>query len=76
MTRASEIEEKRHLHGQSNASCQALDPAVLEQLYVRWIMTHSVSFSQSSWTKFRSFLEYINPEANRLLPHLSITIAG
>ena len=35
MTRASKIEEKRHLHGQSNASSQALDLAVLEQLYVR-----------------------------------------
>ena len=75
MTRASEIEEKRHLHRQSNASSQALDPAVLEQLYVRWIMTHSVSFSQSSWTEFRSFLKYVNLEANRLLSHSFIIIA-
>ena len=76
MTRASEIEEKRHLHRQSNASSQALDPAILEQLYVWWIMTYSVLFSQSSWTEFRSFLEYVNPEANRLLLHSSTTITG
>jgi len=74
MTRASKIKEKRHLHRQSNASSQALDLAVLEQLYIRWITTHLVSFSQSSWTEFRSFLEYVNSEANRLLPHSSTTI--
>jgi hypothetical protein len=45
-----------------------LDAGVLEELYLRWTSKYSIPAEQVAWPEFRTFLEYVSPEANRLLP--------
>jgi hypothetical protein len=46
----------------STIATQALDPAVIEQLYVQWITTCGVSFCMATLVEFRALLYYLNPE--------------
>ena len=46
----------------STITTQALDLAVIEQLYVRWITTCRVSFRIATLVEFRALLYYLNPE--------------
>lgn len=51
-----------------------LHKATLEYLYLHWTVTQNIAFNQVTHRHFRSFLEYVNPVANRLLPDSSDTI--
>jgi hypothetical protein len=72
IARAIEIQQEHKQQIIKNA----LNPEVLEQLYVQWITAHGVPFNQVRWPKFRAFLEYISPEANCLLPHSPTTVSS
>lgn len=63
-------EEKR----QKDLLAVHLDKTTLEYLYIQWTVTENIPFNQVVHTAFRSFLEYINPVANRLLPNAGSTI--
>ena len=58
----------------STVDTQTLDPAVLEHLYIRWIVSCGVSFRMASREEFRTLLQYLNPEVNNWLPHSTTTI--
>jgi RimJ/RimL family protein N-acetyltransferase len=58
----------------STIATHDLDPAVIEQLYVRWITTCSVSFRMATLPEFRALLCYLNPEIDNWLPHSIPTI--
>ena len=51
-----------------------LDKATLEYLYLQWTISHDVAFNQVRDTYFRTFLDYVNPVANRMLPDSDSTI--
>ena len=53
---------------------QGLNKATLEFLYMQWMITQNIGFLHVTHQTFRSFLEYINPIANRLLPSSATTI--
>ena len=55
----------------SNVAARDLEPAVLEQLYVQWITTCSVSFRMATLAEFRALLHYLNPEIDNWLPNSS-----
>jgi hypothetical protein len=58
----------------SNIATRDLDPSIIEQLFVRWITTCSVSFRMATLSEFRSFLCYLNPEIDNWLPRSIATI--
>jgi len=58
----------------STVDTQTLDPTVLEHLYIRWIVSCGVSFRMASREEFQTLLQYLNPEVNSWLPHLTTTI--
>jgi hypothetical protein len=58
----------------STTKSHNLDPAVLEQLYIRWITTCSVSFRMATLPEFRALLGYLNPEIDNWLPNSISTI--
>jgi flavin-binding protein dodecin len=58
----------------STITTQALDSAVVEQLYVRWITTCGVSFRMATLLEFRALLYYLNPEIDNWLPNSIPTI--
>lgn len=60
----------------STIATHNLDPAVLEQLYVRWITTYSVSFRMAKQAEFRALLCFLNPEIDNWLPLLQPYAAG
>ena len=51
-----------------------LDKATLEYLYLQWTVSMNISFDQVRDSRFRTFLEYINPAANRMLPDSDQTV--
>lgn len=59
----------------STLSSHDLDPAVIEQLYVRWITTCSVPFRMAALSEFRALLCYLNPEIDNWLPSSTPTIS-
>jgi hypothetical protein len=58
----------------SSIATHDLDPAVIEQLYVRWITTCSVSFRMATLSEFRALLCYLNLEIDNWLPNSIPTI--
>ena len=51
-----------------------LDKETLEYLYLQWTVSSNIPFDQVRDKGFRTFLEYINPVANRLLPDSDSTV--
>lgn len=51
-----------------------LDKTTLEYLYIQWTVFEDIPFNQVAHRGFRTFLEYVNPVANRLLPNAGSTI--
>jgi len=58
----------------STIATHDVDPAVLEQLYVRWITTCSVSFRMAKQAEFRALLCFLNPAIDNWLPNSPSTI--
>ena len=61
-----------------------LDRNTLEYLYLKWTTSQDLPLDHVRDERFRTFLEYINPAANRMLPnsestmkiHAEILLAG
>ena len=61
-----------------------LDKNTLEYLYLKWTTSQDIPLDHVRDAGFRTFLEYINPAANRMLPnsestmkiHAEILLAG
>ena len=70
--KAKEINYKRRCL--STVATEALDPAVIEQLYVQWITTCGVPFCMATILEFRALLHYLNPEIDNWLPNSIPTI--
>ena len=51
-----------------------LDKATLEYLYLQWTIPQNIPFNHVRDQGFRTFLEYVNPVANRMLPDSDSTI--
>ncbi|KAK9360192.1 hypothetical protein V1504DRAFT_455755 [Lipomyces starkeyi] len=58
----------------SRGATRELDPALVEQLYVRWITTCGISFHMATLPEFRILLHYLNPEIDNWLPNFIATI--
>src|SRR5258706_2717386 len=58
----------------STIASHDLGPGVVEQLYVRWITTCSVSFRMATLSEIRALLCYLNPEIDNWLPNSIPTI--
>lgn len=58
----------------STIATNDVDPAVLEQLYVEWITTCSVSFRMVKQAEFRALLCFLNPAIDNWLPNSPSTI--
>jgi hypothetical protein len=54
----SQTYKRRRLDGTDRPS--TLDPAVLEDLYITWITTHSVAFKMVEYQAFRSYVALLN----------------
>ena len=62
----------------------SLDRNTLEYLYLKWTTSQDIPLDHVRDEGFRTFLEYINPAANRMLPnsestmkiHAEILLAG
>ena len=51
-----------------------LNKTTLEYLYLQWAINYDIPFNQIRDARFRTFLEYINPATNRMLPNSDSTI--
>ena len=51
-----------------------LDKATVEYLYLQWTITRNIAFDHVRDQAFRTFLEYVNPIANRVLPDSDSTV--
>ena len=51
-----------------------ISKSTLEFLYLKWIITQDISFMQVEHHDFRTFLQYISPVANDMLPNSHSTI--
>ncbi|KFZ01277.1 hypothetical protein V500_00826 [Pseudogymnoascus sp. VKM F-4518 (FW-2643)] len=70
--KAKETDYKRRCL--STIATRALDPAIVEQLYIQWITTCGVSFCMATLLEFRALLYYLNPEIDNWLPNSIPTI--
>jgi hypothetical protein len=66
--RPQSIEQKRQKLN-STRDGASLDPKILEDLYIRWIVACGISFQMVSILEFRTLLYYLNPDANQWLPN-------
>lgn len=51
-----------------------LDKNTLEYLYLQWTLSSDIPLNHVRDTAFRTFLEYVNPVANRMLPNSESTM--
>lgn len=51
-----------------------LDKTTLEYLYLQWTISQDIPLKQVRNSAFRTFLEYVNPVANRMLPDSESTM--
>lgn len=73
--RKEELKEMRELREEREEQTgTTLNKTTLEYLYLQWIMSQDISFKQVRNKAFRTFLEYVNPVANRMLPDSEFTL--
>ena len=65
-----EAEEKRR----EELMAIDLNKNTLEYLYLQWTIPLDIPFGHVRNTEFRTFLEYVNPVANRMLPNSESTM--
>ncbi len=72
--RGAEINIKAEEERRKELMGIGLDKATLEYLYLQWTIPMNIPFRQVRDKGFRTFLEYVNPVANRLLPDSDVTV--
>jgi len=61
-------EESQYKRRRLNSLPSSLNPATLEQLFVRWISSCSIGFRMAERSEFRDLLFFLNPGINTWLP--------
>jgi hAT family C-terminal dimerisation region len=74
IARMNEVGKRIRLQRVANASELETDPLVVRELFVNWLAADSLPFSLCKSRAFRTFLQYISPSANELLPESDTTI--
>lgn len=68
---AIEVKAEKEAIRREDALSAHVDETTLEYLYIRWVFSQDLAFHQVTHEPFRTFLEYVNPVANRQLPNAS-----
>ena len=82
--RRAKIDHNTQGKGREEVVGNDLDKDTLEYLYLKWTTSQDIPLDHVRDAGFRTFLEYINPAANRMLPnsestmkiHAEILLAG
>lgn len=74
IARMKEVGERIRSQRLANASESELDPLITRELFVNWLAADSLPFSLCKSRAFRTFLQYISPATNDLLPESDTTI--
>ncbi len=69
LKRSSEVNIDIERRRRNELLAIGLDKSTLEYLFIRWITETNLPWNTVTHTPFRSFLEYVNPSANSLLPN-------
>ena len=72
--RGAEINIKAEEKRRAELMSIGLDKTTLEYLYLQWIVTEDIPLKQVRTNVFRTFLEYVNPVANQMLPKSDSTL--
>lgn len=74
--REAEISSKAEEKRREQLMGIGLNKTTLKYLYLQWVITQDVPSKQVRNKAFRTFLEYVNPVANRMLSDFDATVAG
>ena len=74
--REAEINSKAEEKRREQLMGIGLDKNTLKYLYFQWVITQDVPSKQVRNKAFRTFLEYVNPVANRMISEFDSTVAG
>ncbi|KAG9375775.1 hypothetical protein A1F94_013519 [Pyrenophora tritici-repentis] len=74
IARIKEVGERIRSQRLTNASESEIDPLITRELFVNWLAADSLPFSLCKSRAFRTFLQYISPATNDLLPESDTTI--
>jgi len=69
LKRSSEVNIDIERRRRNELLAIGLDKSTLEYLFIRWITETNLPWNTVTHTPFRSFLEYVNPSVNSLLPN-------
>ncbi len=72
--RGVEINTKAEEKRKEELMGRNLDKVTLEYLYLQWTVPLNLPFKHVRNSAFRTFLEYVNPVANRMLPNSDSTV--
>ena len=72
--RGARINHDTERKGREEVMGDGLDKNTLEYLYLKWTTSLDIPLDHVRDTGFRTFLEYINPAANRMLPNSESTL--
>ncbi len=74
--REAEINSKAEEKRREQLMDIGLDKKTLKYLYLQWVITQDAPSKQVRNKAFRTFLEYVNPVANRMISEFDSTVAG
>lgn len=72
--RGTEINIKAKEKRREELIGRSVDKTTLEYLYLQWTIPLNLLFNHVQNSGFRTFLEYVNPVANRMLPDFNSTV--
>ncbi len=73
--REAEISSKAEEKRREQLMGIGLDKSTLKYLYLQWVITQDAPSKQVRDKAFRTFLEYVNPVANRMISEFDSTVA-
>ncbi len=74
IARMQEVGDRIRSQRLVNASESEVSQAIVRELFVNWLAADSLPLSLCKSRAFRTFLQYVNPSANDLLPESDTTI--
>lgn len=74
--REAEINSKAEEKRREQLMAVGLNKSTLKYLYLQWVITQDAPSKQVRNKAFRTFLEYVNPVANRMISDFDATVAG
>ena len=74
MARAAEVSAVTRMQKSQDLLQSSVEPSIVRQLFIRWIIKQSLPLSVVECHEFRTFYKYSNPAANSALPRTHQTI--